>query len=165
MPRPMRYVCLPVGCRPEKVRGSGRGDRISVSDLESDRCRRRSHRSPTPPVRSSKAPRSHADDSQVSATPLARRLAGKLGINLHDCRSSGSRGRVSRDDVLAAALLLDEHPRPGLHKPRQRQPLRRSRCPVCGGLSLLACKRPSNTPFPFERRSRSGTTVSVASGN
>ncbi len=46
----------------------------------------------------------------VSATPLARRLAGKLGINLHDCRSSGSRGRVSRDDVLAAALLLDEHP-------------------------------------------------------
>ena len=42
--------------------------------------------------------------------PLARRLAGKLGINLHDCRSSGSRGRVSRDDVLAAALLLDEHP-------------------------------------------------------
>nr|AAC13741.1 dihydrolipoamide acetyltransferase [Klebsiella pneumoniae CG43] len=66
--------------------------------------------SPTPPVRRSKAPRSHADDSQVSATPLARRLAGKLGINLHDCRSSGSRGRVSRDDVLAAALLLDEHP-------------------------------------------------------
>lgn len=45
----------------------------------------------------------------VSATRW-RAAAGKLGINLHDCRSSGSRGRVSRDDVLAAALLLDEHP-------------------------------------------------------
>ncbi|MGO1104917.1 2-oxo acid dehydrogenase subunit E2 [Klebsiella quasipneumoniae] len=94
-----------------KVRGSGRGDRISVSDLESAIVAAGGRlASPTPPVRRSKAPRSHADDSQVSATPLARRLAGKLGINLHDCRSSGSRGRVSRDDVLAAALLLDEHP-------------------------------------------------------
>ncbi|HDS5041426.1 TPA: 2-oxo acid dehydrogenase subunit E2 [Klebsiella pneumoniae] len=95
----------------KKVRGSGRGDRISVSDLESAIVAAGGRlASPTPPVRRSKAPRSHADDSQVSATPLARRLAGKLGINLHDCRSSGSRGRVSRDDVLAAALLLDEHP-------------------------------------------------------
>ncbi|HCP5866270.1 TPA: 2-oxo acid dehydrogenase subunit E2, partial [Klebsiella pneumoniae] len=95
----------------KKVRGSGRGDRISVSDLESAIVAAGGRlASPTPPVRPSKAPRSHADDSQVSATPLARRLAGKLGINLHDCRSSGSRGRVSRDDVLAAALLLDEHP-------------------------------------------------------
>lgn len=95
----------------KKVRGSGRGDRISVSDLESAILAAGGRlASPTPPVRRSKAPRSHADDSQVPATPLARRLAGKLGINLHDCRSSGSRGRVSRDDVLAAALLLDEHP-------------------------------------------------------
>ena len=95
----------------KKVRGSGRGERISVSDLESAIVAAGGRlASPTPPVRRSKAPRSHADDSQVSATPLARRLAGKLGINLHDCRSSGSRGRVSRDDVLAAALLLDGHP-------------------------------------------------------
>lgn len=97
----------------KKVRGSGRGrgDRISVSDLESAIVAAGGRlASPTPPVRRSKAPRSHADDSQVSATPLARRLAGKLGINLHDCRSSGSRGRVSRDDVLAAALLLDGPP-------------------------------------------------------
>ncbi|PJR62403.1 2-oxo acid dehydrogenase subunit E2 [Raoultella sp. T31] len=94
----------------KKVRGSGRGDRISVSDVESAIVAAGGRIvSPTPPVRRSKAPRSHADDSQVSATPLARRLAGKLGINLHDCRSSGSRGRVSRDDVLATALLLDEH--------------------------------------------------------
>lgn len=91
-----------------KVRGSGRGERISMADLESAIVAAGGRlASPTPSVRSRKAPRSHADDSQVSATPLARRLASKLGINLYDCRSSGSRGRVSRDDVLATALLLD----------------------------------------------------------
>lgn len=44
---------------------------------------------------------------------MARRLANKLGINLHDCRKSGSLGRVSRDDVLAATLLLDGLPQAG----------------------------------------------------
>ncbi|MEB7600770.1 2-oxo acid dehydrogenase subunit E2 [Raoultella terrigena] len=98
----------------QKVRGSGRDERISVADLESAIVAAGGRiASPKPPVRSSKAPRSHADDSQVSATPLARRLAGKMGINLHDCRSSGSHGRVSRDDVLAAALLLDGLPQAG----------------------------------------------------
>ncbi|MDT3249619.1 2-oxo acid dehydrogenase subunit E2 [Serratia sp. root2] len=97
-----------------KVRGSGREARISVADLESAILAAGGRiASPTPPSRSGKAPRSHADDSQVSATPLARRLAAKLGINLHDCRSSGSRGRVSRDDVQAAALLLDGQPQAG----------------------------------------------------
>lgn len=98
----------------KKVRGSGRGKRISVADLESAIVAAGGRiASPPPPVRPGKAPRSRTDDSQVAATPLARRLAGKLGINLHDCRNSGSHGRVSRDDVLAAALLLDGQPQPG----------------------------------------------------
>lgn len=98
----------------KKVQGSGRGERISVADLESAIVAAGGRiASPPPPVRSGKAPRSHTDDSQVSATPLARRLANKLGINLHDCRKSGSLGRVSRDDVLAAALLLDGLPQAG----------------------------------------------------
>ncbi|MCQ4005253.1 diaminohydroxyphosphoribosylaminopyrimidine deaminase, partial [Klebsiella pneumoniae] len=79
----------------KKVRGRGRGDRLSVSDLESAIVAAGGRlASPTPPVRRSKAPRSHADDSQVSATPLARRLAGNLVINLNYCRSCCSRGRV-----------------------------------------------------------------------
>lgn len=98
----------------KKVQGSGRGERISVADLERAIVAAGGRIvSPPPPVRSGKAPRSHTDDSQVSATPLARRLANKLGINLHDCRKSGSLGRVSRDDVLAAALLLDGLPEAG----------------------------------------------------
>uniref|UniRef100_UPI0005BD07A3 dihydrolipoamide acetyltransferase family protein n=1 Tax=Actinomyces polynesiensis TaxID=1325934 RepID=UPI0005BD07A3 len=47
--------------------------------------------------------RSREDDSAVPATPVARRLAGELGINLHDCRTTGTRGRVCRLDVEEAA--------------------------------------------------------------
>ncbi len=95
----------------KKVRGSGAGN-VSLFLIWKARSLPPAVAWPLrrPPFVPAKRPRSHADDSQVSATPLARRLAGKLGINLHDCRSSGSRGRVSRDDVLAAALLLDGHP-------------------------------------------------------
>lgn len=45
---------------------------------------------------------SSADDSRVKATPVARRLARELGINLHDCRASGSHRRVCKADVEAA---------------------------------------------------------------
>ncbi|MGB4778881.1 dihydrolipoamide acetyltransferase family protein, partial [Microbacterium sp.] len=47
--------------------------------------------------------RSTRDDSAVPATPVARRLAASLGINLHDCRSTGTRGRICRLDVEEAA--------------------------------------------------------------
>ncbi|TBV06596.1 2-oxo acid dehydrogenase subunit E2 [Stutzerimonas kirkiae] len=91
-----------------KISGTGREGRISVADLENAIVAAGGRVAPPAlPARSGKAPRSRADDSQVPATPLARRLAGRLGINLHDCRASGSRGRISREDVQAAALLRD----------------------------------------------------------
>ena len=55
-----------------------------------------------PAQRADSPARSRADDSQIVATPLARRLAAKLGVNLNDCRVTGSRGRVSKVDVLEA---------------------------------------------------------------
>ncbi|MDW7563772.1 2-oxo acid dehydrogenase subunit E2, partial [Klebsiella pneumoniae] len=44
---------------------------------------------------------STADDSQILATPVARRLAKQWGTNLNDCRVSGTRGRVCKEDVEA----------------------------------------------------------------
>jgi len=41
----------------------------------------------------------------VHATPVARRLAAELEINLLDCRRSGTRGRVCKADVEALAAL------------------------------------------------------------
>ncbi len=47
-----------------------------------------------------------ADDSRIAATPVARRLASKLNINLHDVTPTGTRGRVSKEDVERAAVAL-----------------------------------------------------------
>lgn len=48
--------------------------------------------------------RATADDSQVASTPVARRLARSLNINLHDVPGTGRRGRVSKEDVERAAV-------------------------------------------------------------
>lgn len=89
-----------------KVSGSGRDGRISVADLQAAITAGGSSTELQPRAAVKAKPR-HAtqDDSQIPATPIARRLASQLGINLHDCRRSGSAGRVSRADVEALAAM------------------------------------------------------------
>lgn len=48
--------------------------------------------------------RSTADDSHIASTPVARRLARTLNINLNDVTATGKRGRVSKEDVERAAV-------------------------------------------------------------
>ena len=89
------------------VQGTGRENRISVSDLQ---MAVQAAGGQWPDVRhqaSGKAQKSNADDQHVLATPVARRLAKEWGINLNDCRSSGSRGRVCKEDV--EAVYQREH--------------------------------------------------------
>ena len=84
-----------------KITGSGRAGRISVSDIQTAVIAAGGQ---WPDIRhqaSGKAVKSTADDSQIAATPVARRLAKQWGINLHDCRASGSRGRICKEDVEA----------------------------------------------------------------
>ncbi|CAM4277108.1 2-oxo acid dehydrogenase subunit E2 [Acinetobacter pragensis] len=84
-----------------QITGSGREGRISVQDVQ---AAVQAAGGSWPDVRhqaSTKATKSKADDSYVLATPVARRLAKQWGINLHDCRASGSRGRVCKEDIEA----------------------------------------------------------------
>lgn len=84
-----------------QIKGSGREGRISVQDIQTAV---QAAGGSWPDVRHqacTKAAKSKADDSDVLATPVARRLAKQWGINLHDCRASGSRGRVCKEDVEA----------------------------------------------------------------
>lgn len=57
----------------------------------------------TPPAGSN---RSAADDAHVPATPVARRMAKKMAINLHDVTATGRHGRANKADVERAALAL-----------------------------------------------------------
>ncbi|MGP5300165.1 2-oxo acid dehydrogenase subunit E2 [Corynebacterium variabile] len=86
------------------VTGSGRGGRISLTDVE-DAVTAAGGSVPAKAgaTRSGTPLRSTTDDSGVDATPVARRLAGELGINLNDCRATGRLGRVCVPDVEEAA--------------------------------------------------------------
>lgn len=89
-----------------KVSGSGREGRISVADLQAAITEGGGSAELQARAAVKAKPRhTTQDDSQIPATPIARRLASQLGINLHDCRRSGSAGRVSRADVEALAAL------------------------------------------------------------
>jgi len=48
--------------------------------------------------------RSTADDAHIASTPVARRLARSLNINLNDVTGTSRRGRVSKEDVERAAI-------------------------------------------------------------
>ncbi|MDI2113690.1 2-oxo acid dehydrogenase subunit E2 [Commensalibacter nepenthis] len=83
----------------DKITGSGPQQRISISDIQKAVIDA-GGQWPDVKNQSSNTPvKSTADDSHIPATPLARRMATEWGINLHDCRASGSRGRVCKEDV------------------------------------------------------------------
>jgi pyruvate dehydrogenase E2 component (dihydrolipoamide acetyltransferase) len=56
------------------------------------------------PVKEKMAPRGKG--GRVNASPLAKRLAAELGIELSMVKGSGPEGRIDREDVLAAAERL-----------------------------------------------------------
>ncbi len=91
------------------VEGTGREGRISRDDVEAAIVAAGGQVAAPAPVTvtDNSGQRSEADDSQIAATPVARRLAKELDINLHDCRSSGTRGRVCKADIEAANALLN----------------------------------------------------------
>lgn len=100
------------GINLHNISGTGRNDRISTDDVRlavktaggtlpgADRYITESLGIPT----------RSGDDSTVSATPLARRVAIAWGLNLNDCRPSGRNGRVVRADVEAARNRIQGPP-------------------------------------------------------
>lgn len=83
---------------------SGRHGRVTLADVKKalDSAGRPLTKPGSSVPLATRAPR---DDSGVPATPVARRLARELGVNLFDCRASGRKGRVGKADVEARAAL------------------------------------------------------------
>jgi pyruvate dehydrogenase E2 component (dihydrolipoamide acetyltransferase) len=58
-----------------------------------------------PPAAAQPPPRARggdAEDGQVKASPLARRLADEMGVDLASVKGSGPEGRIVKEDVIAA---------------------------------------------------------------
>lgn len=77
------------------IAGSGRGGRIMLQDVE------QALRPPAEP--SLKGPYEPTSDGIAFASPMARRLAARHGIDLAALKGTGPRGRICKDDVLAVA--------------------------------------------------------------
>ena len=88
------------------VPATGRNGRVSKRDVEQAggiqivAAPRSSGAKPA-----SESQRSTEDDSHIASTPVARRLARALNINLNDVTATGKRGRVSKEDVEKAAVV------------------------------------------------------------
>lgn len=100
------------------VVGTGRHGRISLEDLR-EAAARASVEIAMPQAREF-ALASSADDSALNATPVARRLAASLGVNLNDCRQTGRHGRISKADVEVAAARLNLLSAPSTGSPASR---------------------------------------------
>ncbi len=107
------------------ITGTGRNGRVSKHDVEQAagiRVLAAPHTAPTVAGAGTGVVRSTADDSHIASTPVARRLARQLNINLNDVTATGVRGRVSKEDVERAAIALSggvayrEEPLSGMRK-------------------------------------------------
>jgi pyruvate dehydrogenase E2 component (dihydrolipoamide acetyltransferase) len=88
------------------ITGTGRNGRVSKHDVEQAGGIRIMAKAPAGGAASvsNEPQRSTADDSHIPSTPVARRLARTLNINLNDVTATGKRGRVSKEDVERAAV-------------------------------------------------------------
>lgn len=90
-----------------KITGTGRYDRVTVDDIDGA-VRAAGGTVPAPQGhRHGGSLKSTGDDSTVPATPVARRVAAELGVNLLDARPTGRHGRVTKADVEDTARRFD----------------------------------------------------------
>ncbi|MGK0499364.1 MAG: pyruvate dehydrogenase E2 component (dihydrolipoamide acetyltransferase), partial [Oceanicoccus sp.] len=91
------------------ITATGRHGRVSKQDIEAAAgIRVLAAQTATQAIATTSplAGRSSADDSRIPATPVARRMASMLNINLNDVQPTGRRNRVTKDDIEAAAVAL-----------------------------------------------------------
>ena len=72
--------------------------------------------------RAEAAPPTPAPDAKVRATPLVRRIANELGVDLAAVEGTGPQGRITEEDVRAAAATSGA--KPATRRDGRREPLR-----------------------------------------
>ena len=114
-----RRLAKEAGLELAAIAGSGPNGRIVEADVLAAKVAPRT------------APAAVAPAGEVVASPLARRLAENLGVDLRTVRGTGPGGRITREDVEAAAAAPAAEPaRPAAavagdgHQPGERIPIR-----------------------------------------
>ncbi|MDB9969980.1 2-oxo acid dehydrogenase subunit E2 [Porticoccaceae bacterium] len=105
-----RRLAAEYGVNLNSITGTGRHDRVSKWDLETAVLAAGGRLIGNASSFSVAGAAQFGDDSHIKATPVARRIAAQLGINLLECRVSGDRGRVCKADVEAVAALKNKLP-------------------------------------------------------
>jgi len=105
-----RRLAAEYGVNLNNITGTGRHDRVSKWDLEDAVVAAGGRLIGNASTITATGAAQFGDDSNVKATPVARRIATQLGINLLECRVSGDRGRVCKADVEAVAALKNKMP-------------------------------------------------------
>ena len=85
------------------VTGSGRGGRISQTDVEALVPAAAAPAAEVAPVAAAAAPAPAPTGDAAPAGPAARKLAMELGVDLRDVTPTGEKGRATREDVQGAA--------------------------------------------------------------
>jgi len=100
---PVRHLAHTLGVDVGRLTGSGPGGEVVRADVERAAAASVTpavpEEAPTPEAPEAPAP---AEARRVRSSPLARRLAAELGVNLHDVNGTGPGGAVTEDDVLSA---------------------------------------------------------------
>lgn len=107
-----RRLAIEYGVNLNNISGTGRHGRVSKSDLENAVTAAGGELIRTNNIANTVV--KLGDDSHIKATPVARRLAEELGVNLLECRVSGDRGRVCKADVEAVAARKNKPVAPSI---------------------------------------------------
>ncbi len=98
-----RRLARELGIALEGIQGRGPGGRIVEADIRAAVATASSAAPPAAATAPSGAPPAAAPAARIKASPLAKRRAQELGVDLSAVAGRGPGGRITKDDVEAAA--------------------------------------------------------------
>lgn len=105
VPPPVRHLAHTLGVDVGRIAGSGPGGEVTRDDVERAAAGSVTQAPPeqaAQPEERPEAPLAPAETRRVRSSPLARRLAAELGVDLKGVAGTGPGGAVTEDDVLSA---------------------------------------------------------------
>ncbi|MBT2565328.1 2-oxo acid dehydrogenase subunit E2 [Arthrobacter sp. ISL-85] len=116
---PVRHLAHTLGVDVGRISGSGPGGEVTRADVERAAAASGTKAGPAPEA-VAEVPPERAETRRVRSSPLARRLAAELGVNLQGIAGTGPGGAVTEDDVLSAVPPRGRSAKgPGAAKPAE----------------------------------------------